>query len=176
MLCHLCCFHPVSNFISFLTNISFTGWDCQPHAQPPTWRTRVSLSVWVITFDLSGTWCHKSSITTTRIALRIMWPRKPHHYVKVGIPSVGCNGYKNVSVATNIQNNTLHFRSFFMWNCSPEEATSGHLCNRCLHKWYKFIITILQSTSLLYRASCFNLFFIVPTHALHYTLDIKISH
>jgi len=36
------------------TDIFFTGWGCQPHAQPSTWRTRVSLSVWVITFDLSG--------------------------------------------------------------------------------------------------------------------------
>jgi hypothetical protein len=26
---------------------------------------------------------------TTRIALGTMWPHKPHHYVKVGIPSGG---------------------------------------------------------------------------------------
>jgi hypothetical protein len=49
-----CCFRPVPNFRSFSTNIHFMGWDCQPHAQPPTWRTRVSLFVWVITLDLSG--------------------------------------------------------------------------------------------------------------------------
>jgi len=36
------------------TNIFFMGWGCQPHAQPPTWRTRISLFVWVITFDLTG--------------------------------------------------------------------------------------------------------------------------
>jgi hypothetical protein len=96
MLCPLCFFCPVSNFRNFSTNISFTGWDYQPHAQPPTWKTRVSLFVWVITFDMSGTWCHKSSITTARIALRIMWPRKPHHYIKVGIPLVGWNSCKNV--------------------------------------------------------------------------------
>jgi hypothetical protein len=30
------------------------GWGCQPHVQTPTWRTRVSLFVWIITFDLSG--------------------------------------------------------------------------------------------------------------------------
>ena len=29
-------------------------WGCQPYAQPPTWRTRISLLVWVITLDLSG--------------------------------------------------------------------------------------------------------------------------
>jgi hypothetical protein len=27
--------------------------------------------------------------TTSSIALGIMWPHKPHHYVKVGIPSGG---------------------------------------------------------------------------------------
>ena len=98
MLCCLCCFCPVYNFRNFSTNISFTGWGYQPHAQPPTWRTRVSLFVWVITFDMSGTWCHKTTFMAScaRIALRIMWPRKPHHYVKVGIPSVGCNSYKNI--------------------------------------------------------------------------------
>ena len=147
MLCCLCCFHPVSNFRSFSTNMSFTGWDCQPHAQPPTWRTRVSLLVWVITFDLSGMWCHTSSVTTASIALRIIWPLKPHHYVKVGITFGGVQQFQKCSIVKNIQNKTMHFRSFLMWNCSPEESTNGkHLCNCCLHKWYKFIITIYQST------------------------------
>jgi len=129
------CFRPVSNFRRFSTNTSFTGWDCQPHAQPPNWRTRVSLFVWVNTFDLSGTWCHTSSFTTARIALRIIWPCKPHHYVKVGIPSVGCKQQlQNVSIVRNIQNKTLHFRSFFRWNRSPEEVTNGkHLCKCCLN-------------------------------------------
>jgi len=34
--------------------IFFTGWGCQSHAQPPSWRTRVSHFVWVITLDLPG--------------------------------------------------------------------------------------------------------------------------
>ena len=33
----------------FQIHIFFMGWGCQPHAQPPTWRTRVSHLVWVIT-------------------------------------------------------------------------------------------------------------------------------
>jgi hypothetical protein len=35
---------------------------------------------------------------TTSIALEIMWPHKPHHYVKVGIPSGGSNvfNYSNI--------------------------------------------------------------------------------
>ena len=51
-----------STFVSHLSEadrwvseqIIFTAWSCQPHAQPPTWRTRVSLFVWVTTLDLSG--------------------------------------------------------------------------------------------------------------------------
>jgi hypothetical protein len=73
----------------FKTNSSFTGWGCQPHAQPPNWRTRVSPFIWVITLDLSGMGAPASSKTTAGIALRVIWPRKPRHYVKVEIPSAG---------------------------------------------------------------------------------------
>jgi hypothetical protein len=74
--------------LGFVTTI-FTVWGFQPQAQPPTWRTRVRLLVWVSTFDLSGKGDPASSYATAGIALRIIWPRKPHHYLKVGIPSVG---------------------------------------------------------------------------------------
>jgi hypothetical protein len=40
--------------LGFGTNYFFTVWGCQPYAQPPIWRTRVSLFVWVIPLDLSG--------------------------------------------------------------------------------------------------------------------------
>jgi hypothetical protein len=73
----------------FETNPSFTGWGCQPHAQPPTWRTIVPLFVWVITFDLSSMGAPASSYATAGIALRILRPRKPRHYVTVGMPPVG---------------------------------------------------------------------------------------
>jgi hypothetical protein len=43
-----------------------------PMPQPPTWRTRVSLFDWVITFDLSGMGDPASSYTTAGIALRII--------------------------------------------------------------------------------------------------------
>jgi hypothetical protein len=74
--------------LGFVTMIMFTVWGCQPHVQPPTWRTRVPLLVWVITFDLSGKGDPASNYATAGIALRIIWPRKLHHYVKVGITSV----------------------------------------------------------------------------------------
>ena len=91
--CSCCVVFVVSVQFSILAvfdTYKFGGWDFQPHnTQPPTWRTRVSLFVWVITFDLSGTWCRINSFTTASTALRIIWPHKPHHYVKVGIHSVG---------------------------------------------------------------------------------------
>jgi len=49
MLGCLCCFHLVSGFRRFTRYIFFMGWGCQPHAQPPTWRTRVSHFVWIVT-------------------------------------------------------------------------------------------------------------------------------
>jgi len=42
-------FHLVAEVRRFSRYILFMGWGCQPHAQPPTWRTRVSHLVWVIT-------------------------------------------------------------------------------------------------------------------------------
>jgi hypothetical protein len=73
----------------FKTNSSSTGWGCQPHAQPPTWRTRVSLFVWVITFDLSSVGAPACSYATAGIALRTLWPRQPCHSVKVGTHLAG---------------------------------------------------------------------------------------
>jgi len=45
---------------------------CQPHAQPSTWGARVSLFVWVITFDLSGIGGPTSSYRIASIPLRII--------------------------------------------------------------------------------------------------------
>jgi hypothetical protein len=74
----------------FETFVFFTVRGRQPLAQPPTWRTRVSLLVWIIPFDLSGMGGSTSSYATAGIALRVIWPCKPHHYVKVETPSGGC--------------------------------------------------------------------------------------
>jgi hypothetical protein len=67
----------------------FTVRGHQPLAQSPTWRTRLSLLVWIIPFDLSGMGGPTSSYATAGIALRVIWPHKPHHYVKVETPSEG---------------------------------------------------------------------------------------
>jgi hypothetical protein len=38
--------------LGFWTKLFFTGWGCWPHAQHPSWRTRISLLVWILPFDL----------------------------------------------------------------------------------------------------------------------------
>jgi hypothetical protein len=43
-----------------------------PNPQPPTWKTRGPLLVWIITFDLSGKGDPASSYATAGIALRII--------------------------------------------------------------------------------------------------------
>jgi hypothetical protein len=53
-------------------NIFFMGWGSQPHAQPPTWMTRVALFVWVITVLLSGMGDPTSSYNTASIFLRVI--------------------------------------------------------------------------------------------------------
>ena len=46
--------HPSETDCWVSEQIIFKVWGCQPHAQPPTWRTRVSIFVWVIALDLFG--------------------------------------------------------------------------------------------------------------------------
>jgi hypothetical protein len=69
----------------FRKNI-FLQVNCLPHTQPPTWKIRISLFAWVITFDLSAIGDPTSSYTTTSIARRTVWPYLSHQSVKVGIP------------------------------------------------------------------------------------------
>ena len=50
----------------------FSGMGSYTYAHPPTWRTRLSLFVWVITFDLSGLGDPVSRYATAGLALRII--------------------------------------------------------------------------------------------------------
>jgi hypothetical protein len=61
------------------------------HAQPPTWRTRASLFVWLLPPDLSGLGAPTSSYATAGIALRVSGALKPHHHDKVETLSAGCS-------------------------------------------------------------------------------------
>jgi hypothetical protein len=62
------------------------AWVTLPHAQPPTWRTRVSLFVWLLPLDLSGMGDPTSSYATACIALRVSEALKFHHHDKVETP------------------------------------------------------------------------------------------
>ena len=62
----------------FFQHELFMEWGWQPQAKPPTWRTRLSHFIWVITFDLSSMGGPTRSYATTSIALRILWPCKPY--------------------------------------------------------------------------------------------------
>ena len=63
--------------VGFLACVFFSGWrGAGPSTQPPTWRTSVSLFVWVLSFDLSGKGGPTSSYATAGIALWIIAPRK----------------------------------------------------------------------------------------------------
>jgi hypothetical protein len=106
---------PAAVVKSFSTVKAFAGWGRQPHAQPPTWRARVSLFVWIITFDLSGMGDPTSSYATAGITLRIIWPRKPYHYVKVGIPT---GAYRKLLLSIYIllrKINVDHVRAWKWW-------------------------------------------------------------
>jgi hypothetical protein len=65
----------------------FLGRGCWPCAQPPTWRARVSLFVWLLPFDLSGLGDSTSSYATAGIALRVAEARKIPHHNMVETPS-----------------------------------------------------------------------------------------
>lgn len=73
----------------FCQDVSLNRCGCQPHTQPSTWRTRVSLLVRLITFHVSDMGGFASSYIISSIDLRNIWPHKLHHYVQAGIPLVG---------------------------------------------------------------------------------------
>jgi hypothetical protein len=79
-------FCPVLFHFSLCNSSFFPGWGRWPHAQPPTWRTRVSLLVWNLTLDLSGLGDPTSSYATAGIAPEIIGNRKPHRHDKAGTP------------------------------------------------------------------------------------------
>jgi hypothetical protein len=56
---------------------------------PPTWRTRVSLFIWLLPLDLSRMGDPTSIYATAGIALRVSGALKPHHHDKVETPTVG---------------------------------------------------------------------------------------
>jgi hypothetical protein len=80
-LIHL--FHPSEADYLVPEQFSFYGVMLLASRQLPTWRTRVSLFVWLLPLDLSGMGAPTSSYATAGIALRVSGVLKPHHHDKV---------------------------------------------------------------------------------------------
>jgi hypothetical protein len=75
--------------IWLFNNLVFMVWGCQARDQFPSWRTRVSLFVWLLPLDLSAIGAPNSSYATAGIALRVSGALKPYHHDKMETPSVG---------------------------------------------------------------------------------------
>jgi len=67
----------------------FMRWGCKHHTERPTWRNRVPILVGVSAFHLSSMRGPTSSYATASLPVRVIWPHKPHHYIRVVIPLLG---------------------------------------------------------------------------------------
>jgi hypothetical protein len=76
-------------FLLISKQLNFYGVILLASHPTPTWRTSVSLFVWLLPLDLSGLGSATSSYATVGIALRVSVALKHHHHDKVGIASVG---------------------------------------------------------------------------------------
>jgi hypothetical protein len=65
----------------------FTRLESQSTAQPPTWRTRVPLLFWSLSFDLSAKGDPTSSYATGGIALQVIGVFKLPYHDKVEAPA-----------------------------------------------------------------------------------------
>jgi hypothetical protein len=75
--------------VRFLNKIIFYRMGLLAPSQPPSWRTRVSLLVWTLPFDLTSMGDPDGSLTTTGIAVWVRVAHKPHHHNKVETPLGG---------------------------------------------------------------------------------------
>jgi hypothetical protein len=80
-------FHPSE--AHYLAPEQFNFYGVRLLISPPTWRTRVSLILWLLPLDLSGMGAPTSSYATAGISLMVSGALKPHHHDKVETPSVG---------------------------------------------------------------------------------------
>jgi hypothetical protein len=93
----------------YLVSKQFTFYGVRLLASRPTWRTRVSLFVWLLPLDLSGIGDPTSSYATAGIALRVSGVLKPHHHDKGD--TIG-----GVTVTTPHKIKTsLLISDFFLW-------------------------------------------------------------
>jgi hypothetical protein len=130
-------------------------WGCKPHAQPPTWRTRVYLFVWLLPFNLSGMGDSTSSYATAGIALRFSGALKPHHHDKVGTPLVGgCEQlikHKFPQCApANLETSCMLKSVTFLWSCGCV-AVASLACPLPNRTFYLLVTKISDGLTRSYR-------------------------
>ena len=86
-LCHSCC---CTTFLSLTWGMSFGserilfyGKRLSATCPTPNLESHV-IAFCVITFDLSGIGDPINSCAATSVALRVIWPHKPHHCISIG--------------------------------------------------------------------------------------------
>ena len=87
-----------------------------------TWRTRLSVCIWVIAFELSVMEDPASSYATD-IALMILWSCKPHPYIRVGLFNILSNsvaGKLNLELK-RYKEAEVYYKDLLMRN--PENTT-----------------------------------------------------
>jgi len=97
----------------------FTRLNSQSNAEPPTWRTRVPLLVWLLPFDLSAKGDPTSSYATGGIALQVIGV-----FVRITVMFSYANSYMFPALLTHHQTvhscikQSWHFIIISnMWNC-----------------------------------------------------------
>ena len=78
-----------SLFLGFVIIFFLRGRVFSPTPTPNMEGQGIPFFFWVITLDLSDMGDPSSSYAITSIALRVIWPHKPHHCAKIGITSLG---------------------------------------------------------------------------------------
>jgi len=104
-----------SSFRSFSAEHIFMGWGCQPHNHPPTPGYT----------SLSGMGHPACYYTDVSIAVRIIWPFEPHHFIKVGFP-LGLGG-GGVTIFTVILKQGFSF-IFIHKKVRTKETKFSNLC------------------------------------------------
>ena len=96
----------------------------------------MSLFVWVIIFDLSGLGYPASSYSTAGLALRIIWPHKPHDYVKIETTSGGNTAWDIVKLILLPAAIVVEM-----------ELISSHPVNPCCHRGWNGTGSISSTTA-----------------------------
>jgi hypothetical protein len=126
----------------------------------PTWKISVLFLVWVSTCHLSGMGVLTSSYTTPGIALRGIWPIKPHHYIKVlllyeGLVSLcfllwqKCTRLAFYWIATVSVSRKHYHQRFTKWECTRTNFAIGYFPVSVSSFVYQLCVTVSRNFRIL---------------------------